>query len=194
MIVQRSRNGESPIVTQCRLGAADSFPSAGLHKGVPKGHGESPSALLANWVQLPRAGGDGGRSAGPGRSARPGAGLTAPGVSHRATGSPKRQVSPPLARWGLSAGLLDSVPSRPPVTHWQSLKAQQVSPPMISRGCARRASGATGGRASIERLPVSLTAALASRGWSAGPGRGSGPLSPFIRMLQLPNLCVCVQN
>ena len=44
-------------------------------------------------------------AAGPGRSAHPGAGLTAPSVSHCANTGNRRQVSPLLARWGRSVGL-----------------------------------------------------------------------------------------
>ena len=84
--MQRSRNGVSPIIAHGRLGTAvmtlsDNFSSQASQ-------GESPLRASSGCAQRPRAGGDVGCGPCPGGVL---AGLTAPGVSHRATGSPRKQ-------------------------------------------------------------------------------------------------------
>ena len=83
--LQAGRDGRHDSIRQ--------FPFADLPRGVTNSLGVStlraPSGLGA---KRSRAGGDGGRSAGPGRSAHPGAGLPASSVSHHATGSPRKQA------------------------------------------------------------------------------------------------------
>ena len=154
----------SPVQSQTAL-ADDPGPSAHHYSGLAA---TAPSGEQSRW----------GRSTGSGRSARPSAGLTASSVSRCATGSPRKQAAGLTAmmmmRWGRSAVLPGSLPLQPPVTSWPSLDVQQVSLPLIRRGCARRACGAARGRArqgrpSVDRLPVSLTAVLARRERSAGP-------------------------
>ena len=130
------RNGESPVIAHCRLGVtavatpSDNFPSLASPGESQTASGDHPSAHQPGWgrARRPRAGGDGGRSAGTGRSARPRAGLTAPSVSHRATGSPRKEAASRTATGllGAVARLLGGVPSQPPVTRWKSLNAQQV--------------------------------------------------------------------
>ena len=71
----------------------------------------------------------GGRPAGPGRRARPCAGLPALSVSHHATGSPMKQVARLTATGSL--GAVGGAARQCTVACSQSLKAQQVSPPMI---------------------------------------------------------------
>ena len=67
--------------------------------------GESPlSALSGLFATSPSGGGgDWGRPAGPGQSARPGSGLAAPSSSHRATGSPRKQAAGLTATGSLGA-------------------------------------------------------------------------------------------
>ena len=64
---------ESPLIAHCRLGAtavttlSDNFPSLASPGQSQTASGAHPSAHRAGWARPPRAGGDGGRSTGPGR-------------------------------------------------------------------------------------------------------------------------------